>query len=461
MPTPGPEVRVLFDMGEIKADPARNRVYLIDQSGLRVLALDTDLGQVVAVAALAGSPHVSVVNGGLNSGQMAVSLDGSKLYVALTAANKIQVFSLPNLTPLTTLPVSFSPESLSTGVNNRLYASSTDYWGILREVDTTNGSVVQEIDGNGLDLYMHTLLRTNAAGTRLYFMQTYLWVDGGPGYVYEYDITGVRAAFVDSHPFAMVSTSEFGVDELYKRLYTINGGIYGVEVSDLTIKAYGVTWPFGSAYAVGLAFLQNGDAIYGASGDPYSGNIRKFRRSDGAVLADYVVGTYGKPMVARGLAITPNGNLIYVKKAYAGTILFDGWECYLGIIGRSSVTLNTAFGGARSNVTLTDVRVSNSTPHDGGHHPGDIVSVAPAFTNFGAELAPTVSVDVAVGPGGELLSPGLQSLGSIPSGTSATFGTFNVRLEQNLPPRSTITLTFTSHWENGKSLTFPYTLVVE
>ncbi len=128
------EAQVAFACGEIKADPARNLVYLIDQTNGRLNAIDTAAGDVATSVALDRTPGPNPPATGQPNeiGQMANSLDGSRLYVALTTQQEIQVFALPGLSPLTTLAVNFSPVSLATGASGRLFASSTDGWGLLR-----------------------------------------------------------------------------------------------------------------------------------------------------------------------------------------------------------------------------------------------------------------------------------------------------------------------------------------
>src|SRR5207302_7562437 len=142
-----PEVKTPFDMGEageIEADPIRNRVYLIDQTTPRVLAIDTDSGQIAAAGAIEGLSAflpVDPANKGFLFSKMVVSPDDSKLYVGVWAAKEIQVFSLPDLAPIERLPANFAPWSLAYGEGGRLFAFSTDPWGIC-EVDTTKLSVL-------------------------------------------------------------------------------------------------------------------------------------------------------------------------------------------------------------------------------------------------------------------------------------------------------------------------------
>ena len=56
-------------------------------------------------------------------GALAVSLDAKFLYVAEPEAFKVQVLSLPYLTPVTTLNVGFEVDNLVATVNDHLFVS--------------------------------------------------------------------------------------------------------------------------------------------------------------------------------------------------------------------------------------------------------------------------------------------------------------------------------------------------
>ena len=469
-PKPRAEVSTDFALGEMKADPVRNLVYLINKSDFRVMALNTDTGAITAVANLDGSPIIEgpAQNGSLVTGHMAISHDGARLYVALSGARKIQVFSLPDLSPLVSLPVNFQPISLAVDANGRLYASSSDFFGNIREVNTTNGLVVQTIDKGAqranVGFYLHSLLRMNAAGTRLYVSEPGLLVVGGPGYMFEYNVTGANAVLVKEHPFVMAYMQDFGVDEQQQRLYTVNLGYYGVQVTDMATDEYGELWPIVRA-ATGLAFLPNEPVIYGASGDPYEGMIRKFRRSDGLILGDYVVSTSGDPIPPRALAITPNGNLVYIKLRWTGMEAGgagDGYEYFLGIIGRGSLQIvNPPPVTTGPNISLSTVNFGDLEGNsDGVPNAGEIIALAPALLNTGGQNGLNATIEIAAGTGATLLSSGSQSLGSIPAGGTVSATPFRIQLAPGLATGSTITFTFTARWNGNQTKTFVYTMVI-
>ena len=458
-PQPSSQATVAFACGEIKADPTRNLVYLTDTTNHRVFAIDTGLGQVSASTPLDITPGPNPPSAGQANqiGQMAVSIDGTRLYVALTTQQEIEVLSLPSLSPLATLPVSFSPVSLAAGVGGRLFASSTDGWGLLREVSSSTGSTIASFGkGANQSFYQNALLRTNVAGTKLYAAETAL--SGSVETIYPYDISSGGETLLATYSCPMDNLVDFGIDELENRLYTLNGGVYGVGVTDMTTGSYSTVWPFGSAYAAGVTFLPNDTVIYGASGDPYSGNIRKFNRADGTPLGDYVVGVSGAPIKARGIAITPNGEVLYVRNGGSAA-------SYIGLIGGSPITVTnppppTATPAA---IALATVPFSDTEGNgDGVANPGEIIDLTPTFKNIGGTTGTNVSVSLATAAGATVLTPsGAQVLGTVAVGATVPVpAPYRVQLASGLVDGTAINFTFTVNWDTGKSQQFVYSQVV-
>ena len=480
------EVQTPFALsGIVKADPVRNRVYMIDRSAPRLLAVDTSSGQIAAATPLENIAPATNVDVDPRVADIAVAIDGSRLYLALSRPQQIRVYSLPDLAPVATLPTDLQPSYLIAAANGRLFASySGDFpdSGYIREIDVSNGNVLQRFaqeQCGGLcgcpNCLFHpgrSLLRTNPNGTRLYIGEVGTIVVGGPGHIFEFDVSGPTATLLHRYPFVQQNMQDFAVDETQRRIYTLNGGPisdasgyerYGIELTDMLTDNYGDVWPL-NGYAAAVAFLPNDTAIYGASSDFYDGDIRKLARIDGTELADYIVGTHGKAIIAQALAITPNGSLVYLSDFFTGCACgFEGYNYFAGIIGRGSLTLsNTPSNGGPSNATLTALNFNDSEGNnDGVANASEIISFAPTFTNNGTQLALNVSVDVAVGSGGTLLSATPQAYGNIPEGTSGTLAPLRIQLDSSLPNRSTVTVTFTVTWNTDQTATFPYTFVIQ
>jgi subtilisin family serine protease len=434
-----------FACGEIKADPGRNLVYATDITNSRMLAIDTDSGQLAAVA------NLDVTSG---AGQMAVSLDDSKLYVSLPQAQEIQVFSLPGLSPMGTLPVNFTPYSLACGVGGRLYAADFGNAGsYLHEVNTSNGQIVQNF---GSASSSPLLLRTSSDGSKLYGAEA-----GVSGYTdaVEYTISGVTATFVNQWEFDNENLIDFAVDDANNRLYLMNGGIYGVNVLDLTTGSYSTVWPLNSAYAVGVALLPGGSVVYGASGESPS-VIVEYDRTSGTALRTYTdgAGSYGLPIQDRGIAETPNGNVLYVEsQAGGGTAVF-------GLIGGTTLNVTSPPANATGSAfALTSVGFSDPNGNgDGVPNPGEIIDLAPTITNIGPNTQTNVGISLTCGSNATLMSLSSQTIASLAAGQAgATPTPFQVQLASSAVVGTSVSFTFTVTPASGTPQSFTYTLVVQ
>src|SRR5262249_5568815 len=150
--------------------------YVADQTNARLLAVDSDLGQTVSSEAVAHAP-----------GALAVSPNGTRLFVAEPGARQVQVLSLPGLTPITTLRVGIPVDDLVATVNDRLFVSTPGDFGgnAIYEVDARTGAVSGALPMQ----YLAPLFRTSPDGTRLYVREDY-GGSGADGSVDAYDVSG-------------------------------------------------------------------------------------------------------------------------------------------------------------------------------------------------------------------------------------------------------------------------------
>jgi VCBS repeat-containing protein len=344
------EVQVNFAPGAMLADPTRDIVYIIDKTNLKLLAINTDTGQTVAVANLAAAPSPTSFTDVFDGGQMAVSSDGTRLYVALTDAKEIQVFSLPNLTPLATYSYSFDPVNLAYGANDLLYVSSTDYWGDIRQINALTGAVLgqfQKTPTGYNPYYQEALLRTTPDGKHLYVTETGLMTTGGPNYVYEYDISGTGLpTLLAQIPYQQTYVGDFAVDEGQQQIFTMNGGDYGVELSNTATGDF-YTWAFppdpqsGSPdpYGRAVAELPGSGVVYAGSGGPYDATIARYL-ADGTFVGSYALQpNTGYTLPNDSLKITPNGALMYVLSQFTGS-QNNPYLYRIGIIGSSTLNIN-------------------------------------------------------------------------------------------------------------------------
>ncbi len=432
---PRGEAELTWAPGEPVADPVRERVYLMDKTNLRILAVDTTTGRVSAWAGLAGSPEIAppVENGSLRTGMLAVSHDGNTLWAALPGAKKVQAFNLPGLTPAATFDVGFSPVSLAQSANGRLFVTSTDYWGPIRELHPGTGALVRTFDKGGTNgsYYMHSLLRLSSDGQRLFAGETGLWVAGGPGYIYEYDVSSTGAPpQVGKHPFWEIYMKDFAADSARQRIYSVNGGIYAVQVTETgSGGAFGEEWPFASAYGAALALPPGSSVVHGASGDLYDGEIARFDADSGEVIDRAIVGTDGRYLPSRALAVSPAGTQSYVKAQWTGNTSqgVNGYRYFFGIVGRTAVDLSNLPPPTPSPAGLVMNSVDFSDPdanRDGIAGPGETICLLPRFRNAGGSPATGVVVTCSTTtPGVSVQGPASLSLGDIPGygdGTPAT-----------------------------------------
>ena len=311
---PTAESPVDYTVGNVVADPTRNLVYLVDQTDNLILKIDTSIGLVTGSVA---------IEDGMTTGSMVVSTDGSKLYLAESAEDKILIFSLPDLTPLTSVSVEFSPESIAVGTGDRLYcaeASSNAISGFIVEVNTADGSVVQTF-GTHESYYGAPNLRMDPSGTTLY-------AETQGDYIYSYDISGASASSATSYQYYVDNLVDYSPDDTYNRVYLMNNGeASGINVLNTTNDNYSTAWPLGQYGDEAVSFSPSGTVVFGAS----PGDVKSFSRTDGAPLTDNTIVPEDEDIldtiISRGLAATPNGNAVYVR----GSTL-DG-RFYVGIVG--------------------------------------------------------------------------------------------------------------------------------
>ena len=297
------EVEVPFNIGPVKADPVRNIVYMIDSSNSRLIAIDLSSGQQVYAAS---------VDDGTTTGDMAISVDDSTLYLAESNRNEIMVFSLPSLSPLPTLPLNFSPgghrvcgqwgDSLPPSPTATLSGNF-----LLAEIDPATGNALQTF-GVSDSYQTPPLLRINASGTDLYASTPDV-----SGLMYEYNLNNSPFTAPTSYQFDSDNLKDFSPDETYGRVYLESEGVYGIQLLLTASDDFSTVWPFTGAYGVAVSYNPGANIVYGGSGDPSAGDIRTFNRTDGTPLNDYVVCTDTWAVKPRGLAATANGNALYLR----------------------------------------------------------------------------------------------------------------------------------------------------
>lgn len=450
------EVEIDWLPGEPVADTTRERVYVMDRTNLRVLALNTANGSVAAWGGLAGSSQIAppVENGSLRTGMLAVSHDGSKLWAALTSGKIIQCFNLPDLTPAGTFHVDFSPVCLAQAANGRLFATSTDYWGPIREIDPASGAHIRIFDkhnGRGT-YYMHSLLRLGANGTRLFVGQTGLRTSGGPGFIDEFDVSGTASpGLVASQPYWQLYMKDFEVDSLRQRIYTANALIRGIQITETKAGGdFGDVWPFLWPGA-SVELPPGSSTVYGATDDVYEGEISRFDAEDGARIERNIVGTDARYLPSRSLAVTPGGCRFYVKSLFTGdtTQGVAGTRYFLAMMGSASLDLSSLPPPTPTppDLLLTNVDFSDvDANRDGNAAPGETIRLLPRFRNAGGLAATGISVSCSTSVAGvSVQAPSSQGIADMAAySTGAPASEFRLNIGANVPDGTVVDVTFTS-----------------
>ncbi len=165
VPTPAPVAKSFAVAAEyFTADPGRHRIYATTPTKNQVVAIDTETLAIVATIPV-----------GLGPAGMALSVDGTKLYVALVGSESnrpppaLSVIDTETLTRLDDIPLEQTLVNIVTGLGNRLYGSSDIGGGY--QVNATTGATEAVLDSR---TYAGALLQISPDRKTLY-------VGGGSG----------------------------------------------------------------------------------------------------------------------------------------------------------------------------------------------------------------------------------------------------------------------------------------
>jgi subtilisin family serine protease/sugar lactone lactonase YvrE len=439
-----------FQCGEIQADPVRNLVYATDITNGRIMAISTDSGQLAAVSGTDATLPTSYGSPGTYSmGLMAVSTDDSKLYLSLPDAQKIEVFSLPSLTPLITLPVTFTPNGLACGAGGRLFATTDTQFGSIVEVNATNGQLVQTL-ATDLDYTIYDpLVHSAFNGTRLFVSSGERRTLTGNGFP-EFDISVPTPTLVQFVLDAN-TTGAFAIDDANNQMYICSSN--GINVLKLATDDYSTMWPTQASNTV--SFGQGSPVVYSAS-TIYSSVITSLDRTTGNLLGTF---TPTSSVQTDGIAATPNGRALFVCSTFA-----ENNKAIFGLIGGINVNVtNPPTESAGVDLALSSTGFSDREGNgDGVANSGEIIDLTPVVANLGATAASGVTIGVSGGAHATVLGSATQSAGDLSAGGSAVVATpFRVQLATGIPAGTVVSLTFTLTSASGTPQTYPYQFIVQ
>jgi PKD repeat protein len=334
-------INVDFEVGAMAADARRDIAYVVDNTNAAVLAFDTARRLIVNQAQLSGA-----------GASMAVTPQGDRLYVAIPGAFRIDVFSLPDLTRTASIPAPITAYQIATDNQGRLYST---FGNSLYQLDATSGAVLATAPtANSYS----PLLRTNTEGTRLYTRETSL--SGAEGALEEFDIGGPSAPVrLGQYAIPSANGRDFAVDVGARRIYTADGGVYGVGVTNMDTNAR-VVWPFVSAaYGGGVSTREGSTSVFGLSSDPYNGGVFEFDKDSGLLK-----NVYRSPYTRSGpIVTTVSDHVVYTAGRWTGTS--QGYVYSLGFLSPAEQGPPVAhFSVAQPQPDSFTFDASESAPYD-------------------------------------------------------------------------------------------------
>lgn len=315
-PAPRAEREVNWKIGEMRADPVLNLVYVLNETDHRVVAIDTETGEMEAFAAVPGS---------LEGGKIAFSIDGTVIYVSSPRSNTIHSFRTETLDYLDSIDLGYSVYDFVVGSDGCLYTVYTNS-GTNKaiKIDPSDGMTVGEVS---LGVYTKpALVVRDQAGDRFF-------VNGSQGDVHEFSVQpGGLPILVDTYEVNGNLSADMSFDDSETRLFVAGNSITGLVVFSTGTLMQGY-WAVDGRALVAVAERPGSSAVFAASDD---GTIRRFNKSDGVFLYDYDYPTFGDgfgDVIKGALEMTANGHVVYGRE---GGYTYDR-RWYLGIIGHDSI----------------------------------------------------------------------------------------------------------------------------
>jgi hypothetical protein len=380
-----------FTPGAFIADHKREAFYMINRDSNYIVAINTPIkgpwgtsgwGKMASSATLnppysVAHWHVDTQTGqlawknfhydALQTGQLAVSLDGTILYVCLSSSKQIQKFALPGLAPLGLINCGFTPEAIAVGVNNNLYVSDYNHTGYQQ------GSVYQ-LSGSGTILsilnfdipygtgasqvnpvIVHSLLKRNNDGTRLYVSCWPSSVYSNPhNEIKEYNISGstpVLTKTFGAYPSTLTSDGigDFVVDDTalyFGPLDTSTVGRVRLDTGEQTQLYTG--YNDGNCPGIGMSPLASSFPTLFAGTNPNNPDylnigtgpiLYEQNRASGRRLLKYNFKpsqTIPVSIVPQGVAVTPLRKVMVMERSGFWPDYTNSNNYYVYLIGNSS-----------------------------------------------------------------------------------------------------------------------------
>ena len=271
----------------VAVSPDGSRVYVADYGGVSVSVIDASNNTVVATVTDLSQPA-----------GVAVSPDGSRVYVANYGGGSVIVIDTSNNTVVATVTVGTNPFGVAVSPDgSRVYVTNAG-GGSVSVIDTSNNTVVATV----------------TVGTQPYLLA----VSPDGSRVYVPNVSDITVSVIDTSNNTVVATvadifypAGAAVSPDGSRVYVTSlfGNTVGViDTSNNTVVATvaGLDLPFG------VAVSPDGSRVYVAN---FSGSVIVIDTSNNSVVATVTVenGT-------SGVAVSPDGSLVYVTNQGAGSV---------------------------------------------------------------------------------------------------------------------------------------------
>ncbi len=286
------------------ADAGSNRVYATVTGNGTVAILDMHQLVLVDTIAVGGDPR-----------GMALSRDGSKLYVAQASANAIAVLDLATLTLQAPIATAEPVQYLAVDNRDRIYAAPLSTNRTIYLIDPASGLTTEPFPYSCSACY-RPLLQMNAAGTILYAANQGL----SPGTLAKYDVSGDTPVFLwqNGHGDLGSNGQDLWLSQTEEHIfYPVGGGnriLGGYDIARIDADGMGVLGAYlTGAYPRELVTSPDGAVVYAAH---TSGHIDVWDADSYTQLTEYAgAGQANELFVDRTgnylLAAYPSGLVIY------------------------------------------------------------------------------------------------------------------------------------------------------
>jgi hypothetical protein len=303
------------------------------------------------------------------------------------------VFSLPEIRFVASHTTTFRPTQLTFDSLNRLHVTGTN-----APAGTTLQTLrMDPISGEGRIQYgldvAGSPLRASKDGSLIGRRES------GRLRIYDGTAAGVPAQV---HEIILPANylPDFEIDPAAGKAYLILGN-GNVSVRNLSDGVQVASWPLNNPNGGSAVRLCPNGEIVAASDFWYGGGVRRYSAA-GATLQDVALTDYGNysggnagAVIERGLAVTPNGRVVFVAKApnpMGTSIHADGQDYTVGILG---VPIHLTEPGADP-LKLTALTLLDPSPanNNGYAEPGEKIVLIPTLRNTGFNLLTSVTLSL-------------------------------------------------------------------